>query len=469
MNMSVVMVSEVVKAFSPAFNSVDLRIVAVKPEDRWINVITSIRLSTKSREEINSEQEEARDKLPRTDKFRIFLDSCDIKQLRILFEAFNEEEIKVSNTLIKFRGLDLFTLRVDRYLPDYLKEMEEWKLVGSQEMGREEDRRNLWPIVESQNGTAKLLGFEDIYELISETLKIRDFSRDRRRDLIIGIPLPARIADASLVGSSVKIKTKKVVGLEDLQLNLCIRRVKPRAYQYDLVWRKTELVKKCKRAPARNFCYVTNFVELTNLRPHDRIEVELIHRQVPTISMDEVHLEAPLENAVEPFAKALNSFCSLETFKKRVLNPERCKEGKAKPQDIFENAVAWLLSLVGFSVLHIGKYFENLKIPETDVQIGSADILAYRENECILLVDCTTSLPDDDKIRSMIAVKEHFRFIQDEHRQPNIISVIFSPKDCSGISVDRQVVKIVGRYQIKQMFEEAMKGNPEKARSSLVY
>jgi len=89
--MSVVTVSEVVQAFSLSFKIVDLRIVAVKPEDQWTNVITSIFLSTKSREEINSEQEEARDKLPRTDKFRIFLDSCDIKQLRVLFEALNKE------------------------------------------------------------------------------------------------------------------------------------------------------------------------------------------------------------------------------------------------------------------------------------------------------------------------------------------------------------------------------------------
>ena len=462
--MSVVTVSEVVQAFSLSFKTVDLRIVAVKPEDQWTNVITSIFLSTKSREEINSEQEEARDKLPRTDKFRIFLDSCDIKQLRVLFEAFNKEEIKVSNTLINFRELDLFSFRVDRYLPDYLKEMEEWRLVGSQGMGQEEDRRNLWPIVESQNGTAKLLGFKDIYELISETLKIRDFSRDRRRDLIIGIPLPARIVDASLVGSSAKIKTKKVFGLEDLQLNLSIIRVNPRISYYESVWRKTERVEKCKRAPARNFCYATNSIELTNLRPHDRIEVELIHRQVPTLGIDATYLEVPLENAVEPFAKTLFSFCSFDLFKKRLLEPEQFRKASKE----FENAVAWLLSIIGFSVAPLGR-FEKLRIPETKFEVGSIDMIAHRENECVLLVDCDTKIPDEKKIRSMMALKDHFKFIPDKHRRPYIISAIFSPKDCTGISVDRNVVKIVDRYQIEQIFEEAMKGNLEKARSPLVY
>ena len=84
-------------------------------------------------------------------------------------------------------------------------------------------------------------------------------------------------------------------------------------------------------------------------------------------------------------------------------------------------------------------------------------------------VDCDTSIPDEKKIRSMMAVKEHFRYIQDEYKRPNIVSVIFSPKDCTGISVDREAVKIVDRHKINRMFEEAMKGNLEEARSSLVY
>ena len=468
--MSDVTVPEVVEAFSSSFKSVDLRIVAVKPEDQWINVITSMFLCTESQEEIKSEQQQTRDELPRnTEKFRVLLVCYRFEELPYLFEQLKKGKVTVYGIPIKFRDFDPHALRVDWYLPSYLKEMEEWRLVGSEVKGREEDRRNLWPILDSQNGNARLLGFKDIYELISETLRIRDFDRGRPRDLVIGIPIPARIVDASIISSLVKIKTKKVFSLEDLQLNLSIKRENPRIRQYERIWRKTEHVKKCKRAPAGEFCYVTNSIHPTNLRPDDRIEVELIHRKVPTLGMDVTHLMVPLENAVEPFAKALSSFCALEIFRERLLNPERCVEGKTKPNTIFENAVAWLLSLVEFSVLPLGRRFEKLKIPETGYQVGSVDMLAYRENECLLFVDCDTSRPDDRKIRSMMAVKEHFRFLQDEYRPLCIVSVIFSPRDCTGIPVDRQAVKIVDRHQIKRIFKEAIKGNLEEARSPLVY
>lgn len=44
-SMSDVTLSEALSALSPAFKSVDLRIVAAKPQNEWSNVITSIFLS----------------------------------------------------------------------------------------------------------------------------------------------------------------------------------------------------------------------------------------------------------------------------------------------------------------------------------------------------------------------------------------------------------------------------------------
>ena len=171
--MSAVKVSEVVEAFSQSFKSVDLRIVAVAPEDHWINVVSSVFLSSKSQEEIKSEQLQAKDKLPETNEFRVFLVCYPFEKLYDLFEQFKKGEVRLYRTHeIKFRKFDPFELRASSIVLDFLKEMKEWTLVGSEASGQEEDRRNLWPILESQNGTAKLLGFEDIYELISETLKI---------------------------------------------------------------------------------------------------------------------------------------------------------------------------------------------------------------------------------------------------------------------------------------------------------
>ena len=466
--MSVVTISDVVEAFSSSLKSVDLRVVAVKPKDDWINVITSMFLHCKLQEETKSEQQQVKDKLPKnTSNFRILLGCFPFEMLPHVFERFKSGEIMIRRMPIKFAEIDPYELRVDPYLPHYLREMKEWKLVGSQ--ADQEKESSMWEIVDRQNGHARLLGYKDIYQLISETLRTRDFSRGRPRGLVIGIPMPARIASVSLDGSSLKIKTKKDFSLKNLQLNLSLERVNPRTRRYEPIWRRTELVEKSKRPPTREISYVTKSIQLSNLRPHDSIEVELIQRQVPTLDMDRTHLNVPLENPVEPFATALNAFCSLEIFRERLLDPERCVEGRTKPNTIFENAVSWLLSLIGFSILPLGRRFEKLKIPETGYEVGSADIIAYRENECLLLVDCDTSIPDEKKIRFMKAVRDHFGFLQDKYRRPYVVSLIFSPRDCRGISAAFENVKIIDRYKIKTIFEQAMKGNSDEARSSLVY
>ena len=464
-SMSGVIVYDVLEAFSPSLRSVDLRVVAVKPEKHWTNVITSMFLSCKSQEEIESEQQQVRDKLPKnTSNFCILLGCFRFQMLPRVFERFKSGEILIRRMRIKFKEIDPYELSVDRYLPNYLREMKEWKLVGSH--ADQEKSSTMWEIVDRQNGQARLLGYTDIYQLISEALKIGDFYRGRPRGLVIGIPMPARIADVSLDGSSVKIKTKKVLSLKDLQLNLSLERVNPGNKRYEPIGRRIELVKKSKRPPTHEIGYVTNSIQLTNLRPDDRIEVELLHKKAPTLDMDRTHLYVPLENPVEPFARALNAFCSMEIFRERLLNPEKFKKTAME----FENAIVWLLSLIGFSILPLGRRFEHLKIPETGYEVGSVDIVAYRENECLLLVDCDTAIPDDKKIRSMKAVKDHFGFIQDEYRRLNIVSVIFSPKDCTGIPVQQlEKVKIIDRYKIKMIFKQAMEGNSDEARYSLVH
>lgn len=65
-------VNEILQAFSPAFESIDLRIAAVKLGEQLTNVIASMFLSSKSQKEIKSEQQQIREKLPKTAKFFAF-------------------------------------------------------------------------------------------------------------------------------------------------------------------------------------------------------------------------------------------------------------------------------------------------------------------------------------------------------------------------------------------------------------
>jgi len=479
--MSGVTVSEVVKAFYSSLRTIDLRAVAVKPEKHWVNLVTSIFLSSKTREELSAEQDRLIENLPEnTDKFGFFLGSYGVEHLQYLSGQIRQGRFTATRipsklqdmATIQYRDVDLVSLKVERHFQSYLKENGLWRLVGAKAEGNEESRRDLWEFVDSeQNGDARLRGFKDIYDMINETLGMNDFRRGNKTDFIVGIPVPARIIKASISNSSVNIQTKKAFNLTDLQLNLTVERWTRRG-AYRTVSREMKLVSRSrvelKNLPDHEFCHVTDSIQVPDSKPHDSIKIKLIHQKIPALDLDETRLTVPLENAVEPFAKVLTSFCSLEDFRRQLLHPEEMKKGRMKADRIFENAVAWLLSLTGFSIAQL-RDFEKLRVPETKYERGSIDMIAYRENECLLLVDCDTSIPESKKVRSMIALRDYFDFIQDELGYPRISSAIFSPRDCSEIIEDDQAVKIVDREQILRMLEDVMKGDQEQARQSLIY
>jgi hypothetical protein len=465
-DMSVVTLSEVVRAFSSSYETLDVRIVALRLEDKWINVITSIFLSGESEEKIESKQQQMRSEVPRgNDGVSVFLTHSSAKSIHNYLDRIkNGEPILVEGIEVRFRQLDPYVLTVESLLPNFLRGIEEWKLAGSQTQGKEEERSRVWPILETQNRQAKLRGYRDIYELINETLGLTDFNRGTTRDFVVGIPMPARILQLSLTDSSMNIQIKKLPGLRDLQLNLSLRKA-TRVMPYQKTMRRiAEPIIDSEQLTTEKCSYVTNSIELAEIRDSDWIDVELIHRQVPTLSMDNTNLTVSLQNPSEPLAKTLSGFCSLDLLKERLLNPEKFK----KPGIEFEDATEWLLSLIGFAVVRLGR-FEKLKVQETNYEVGSIDIIAYKENECILLVDCDTSVPDEKKIRSVASVKDHLKFIQDEYKRLRLVSLVFSPKDCTGITVNYQDFKIVDKHQITQLFEEMMKGDIERAQSSLVY
>ena len=121
-------------------------------------------------------------------------------------------------------------------------------------------------------------------------------------------------------------------------------------------------------------------------------------------------------------------------MEKFLFHPEIC----AKPADkFFENAVAWLLALAGYSVVNLNPAknkisFDKIKAPETDVEIGSADLLAYEESKRLLLIDCDINGVDNSKVQSVVNAKKYLEITS--RKAGGVISVYFQP----GEFVDQQ-------------------------------
>lgn len=101
----------------------------------------------------------------------------------------------------------------------------------------------------------------------------------------------------------------------------------------------------------------------------------------------------------------LQAFCPLEAFNSRLTAPTVPKGRIDKEQRSFEQYVAWLLSLYGYSPIVLGD-FEYLLAPDSQVRRGSVDIIAYhKERNRVLLCSCTIAAPEERDYGNLVTVR----------------------------------------------------------------
>ena len=87
------------------------------------------------------------------------------------------------------------------------------------------------------------------------------------------------------------------------------------------------------------------------------------------------------------FTEVFFKFYSSEDFKSDLLTPELIE----KADFVFQDAVAMLLSLIGYSVIVLGKKkrknkeLDKLRL-ESKVVVGSLDLIAFRENNKLFII-----------------------------------------------------------------------------------
>jgi len=471
--------NSVLRAFQPFLKSIDMRTIAVRPEtgEDWENLISSIIVSEKTVEEVTEEYE----KLPKLKNKQIALFLFAAPFDYSIFEQFTNGFIVRNRLMISKSGVahGKLTIRSRQFNPLALRVRSTQTnvqgvvkyVLRAVDSGLEEERESLWKVVQRQDNAAKRLNYTTMGELIKDVLKIEFSGRDRK-DFELTISDIADIQDVTFGESSFQVEIMKISGFKDLQLNVILKRATSGGSFYP-VWRDIVPVDKVKPQShgIRNTLKID--VQPPSLLPFDLIELKLIHRD-SALTLDENRLRAPLQNVVDPFFKVLNSFCSIDEFKKMLLEPENC--GK-KPDKRFEIAITWLLSLAGFHTIYLGaktKATQKKSLIAHDVlraesgyHIGGADIIAYKDNEGILLIDCDIGPLDDKKIEKLIETRDHFQTLWD-FGQLKIVPVLCSPKSFRETAMD-QYVAIVDGNVIKTILEEIAKGDRESARSKIFY
>jgi len=452
--------------------SIDVRTIAVRSprEEEWENVVTNLAVSEKTVDEVRGLQE----KLPEIKNnlmafflsalpfdYTVFEGFCqgDIGQTRLTVMgtsvAYGSRHIKTGI----FDPLKLKVISSRRRLGGVLKQT-----LTATNSNTEPRREELWGVVQKQTILAKQLGYENAEDLIKDILRIENVRHDI--DFELTISDLAKINSVTFNKSTFAVEISGISGLRNLQLNIVQSRAKNGGSYYP-IWRKNLPIGETGKLLVEK-CYVAEEdIQPPDLLPFDYLSLELIYRSAG-LTLDAFWGKVPLQNVVEPLFKALDAFCPIDKFKEMLLNP---KDFENAPEKIFENAVSWLLSLVGFHTIYLDA---NSKATKTsfDVlrkfdkcEIGSADILAYEDNERLLLVDCDIGGLDEQKIQKLIGAREHIENLSN-CQELKIIPVLFSPKTL-GETAKNKPVAIADRVVIESMLEELSKGDRKSARSKI--
>jgi hypothetical protein len=446
----------VLESIKIALKSIDVRTVAVLPpsEEDWQNLITSIIVSDKTVEKVKAEHKQ----LPniRNNEFVFFYQALPFDYE--IFGKISDGEFRVLTPYgynkIKTRAFDPLGMQVNS--------SQEWidgvlgYLLRAGDLGDEEPRKKLWEIVRNQEHLAKRHSFSSIQKMMSYILKI-EYGYGIRKDFEVLIPPLVKIENVQFSKNKINVTIQRPSELEHLQLNVVLKR------NFNPLLRNNYIITGTNNSIE---------LEIIGMLPFDVIYMELI--QIDSgLTLDRMDKKVPLTNLAEPFAKTLDAFCALDKLKKMLFEPE--KYGK-DPAIIFENAVTWLLSLAGFETIHLGIRIKRLNnkqesfdtLQHNGYNIGSADIIAYEENERLLLIDCDINSVDPKKVEKLAELKKHFRDTLQGYEKFPIVPILFTPRDFRGTppSID---VMIADRAVITNIFEDMANGNRERARSNLHY
>jgi hypothetical protein len=471
--------NSVLRAFQPFLKSVDIRTIAVRPETDvdWKNLVSSIIVSERTVEEVREEYE----KLPKLKNKQVALFLFAAPFDYSIFEQFAHGYIVRNRVMISKSGVahGKLTITSRPFNPLALRMRSTQKnvrgvvkyVLQAIDSGLKEERESLWKVVERQDNAAKRLNYTNMMELIKDVLQIELGGRDRK-DFQFIISDIADIRNVTFDESSFQVEISKISGLKDLQLNVTQKRA-TRGSNFYTVWREIVPVDKVK--PQSRGIRSTSIVDVQppDLLPFDLITLSLIHRD-SALTLDEDWLRTPLQNVVDPFFKVLDSFCAIDEFKKMLLEPENCGKDPAKR---FEIAITWLLSLAGFHTIYLGaktKATQRRSLIAHDVlraesgyHIGGADIIAYEDNERILLIDCDIGPLEDKKIEKLIETRDHFQTLLD-FGELKIVPVLCSPKHFREPTEDKRVAIVDGDV-IETILGEIAKGDRESARSAIFY
>jgi hypothetical protein len=166
-----------------------------------------------------------------------------------------------------------------------------------------------------------------------------------------------------------------------------------------------------------------------------------------------------------PLVRALSRFLPPEKLKEELVRPEKFKGGRSTTAGNFERGVGWLLGISGFTVVKLDEN-EILREPETKVEIGAVDILAYSPQYATLLtVSCTMAVPSNEDVAK---IKECAKRLGEEFPKGliRVIPVLVTSRTETPLDPNmKQGARVVDGNELSDLLEKVRLGDGKGVRT----
>lgn len=251
----------------------------------------------------------------------------------------------------------------------------------------------------------RAFGVRSVTEVVDAFLEL-NYSGQESVDFFVYVEMPARIADVSLTGRTVRVQVEAEKHLGSPRL--CVN-------TYD----SSGLKLLESRIPGLElirddgpFVLLGAEATFSSVRDNDHICCVLTHDLLP--ELDEItNRNRDLARAEErnPLLESVRKFWDINKVYEQAVQPFFTKPAKVHigPQDVFQKAIARLLNLAGFQAFDLERK-DKIYHAGTKVEQATVDLLAYHPSEKILLLGaCTIGVPKTEDYEKLLHAREIFK------------------------------------------------------------
>jgi len=421
------------------YDSIDMRVAAVRAGDAWHNIRARILLTCES---IKYKSQA----IPESDSFKIFREKLPIGQLTQVLTSMSKGELDISRSKVTLwastngpptltyedhcsRSSQLATRQWGIPFP-----LDIFKLSQSNRLSSELENVSLQLRCQSRP-------YADVFEAVNEGLELQDVYEFRRWDghnestAYILMPNYLAFDNVELEGNTLRVQTRfhRSIDVNHLRLSIIARGKKMYRRQERLSGSRTQKAAPYRMADTTSRLkgkpdVVLYLFELGARSPAD--EISLLNEEVTN----------PCVAAHQQFDPDLGTL-------------ERWLRGEGKDSADFEMSIAVLLHMCGFRVEWTG--YDKLGQ-------DAPDVLAFGPRSNLIVGECTIEIPDDKKIRVLAKRAKQLRDKLRTRALPVLFLGLGSEETGPTVfqTAHQEDVKVVTRDDLQQLRSYARRETP---------